>query len=684
MMEGNQMTYSSNGFKTFLRNERKSNGEAYSNNTVSQYVSAVNRAAHHAGFDLWSSQSEEVDNFVQKFEPGHEFEEFGAQGNNTVISALRLLKRYFASSNSYLLTWNPEKYHVGGNSGVELGNEQQWSCNSTKPQVGDRVYLMQVGVEPRGIIAAGIVTQESFEDKDWGDETKTRKYIKFKPVAVRNTPEAGQQILNQLNQLSQETGINYSWSPQSSGISIPNKISDKLASYWFIEDSLVEEISMTNNSTTQVSQPLNQILFGPPGTGKTFTTIERAVRAAEPNFSWANRDELKAKYQELIREGRIRFVTFHQSFSYEDFVEGLTAHTDDEKLVYEKRLGIFRQIVRDAKEHQNTEVKNPTNSFSDCWDAFLTEFEDHPEGVQISMKRSKFIITEVDGNTIRFDKNQGDSVNTLSVSTLEAIFNGERRFNGGLKPYYQSLISHLESLGEQLDKKAVKRQNYVLIIDEINRGNISRIFGELITLIEPSKRSGTTEALEVTLPLTGDRFSVPDNLYIIGTMNTADRSLAGLDLALRRRFDFIEMPPLPEELKGVSVDGINVEKMLDVINRRITALLDKDHCIGHAYFIHLKDRSDVALTDLAEIFKQKIIPLLQEYFFEDWQRIRWVLNDQSKASANAFIVKDDAINFDELFPGDVQLNSRDRWRLNESAFEQATSYKRIYEVGSAE
>lgn len=683
-MEADQMTYSSNGFKTFLRNERKPNGEPYSTNTVSQYASAVNRAAHHAGFDLWSSQSEEVDNFVQKFEPGHEFEEFGAQGNNTVISALRLLKRYFASSNSYLLTWNPEKYHVGGNSGVELGNEQQWSCNSTKPQVGDRVYLMQVGVEPRGIIAAGIVTQESFEDKDWGDETKTRKYIKFKPVAVRNIPEAGQQTLNQLNQLAQETGINFSWSPQSSGISIPNKISDKLASYWFDEDSLVEEISMTNNSTTKVSLPLNQILFGPPGTGKTFTTIEHAVRAAEPNFSWANRDELKAKYQELIRKGRIRFVTFHQSFSYEDFVEGLTAHTDNGNLVYEKRLGIFRQIVKAAKEYQVSEVKDAATSFDECWEAFLTELEDHNEGISIKTRRSNFTVTEVDANTIRFDKSQGQSVHTLSATTLEAVFNGDREIKGGLQPYYESLVRRLKEIGSKLNNKRVERQNYVLIIDEINRGNISRIFGELITLIEPSKRSGAAEALEVTLPLTGDRFSVPDNLYIIGTMNTADRSLAGLDLALRRRFDFIEMPPLPEELNGVSVDGIDVEKMLDVINRRITALLDKDHCIGHAYFIHLKDKSDVALSDLAQIFKQKIIPLLQEYFFEDWQRIRWVLNDQSKASANAFIVKDDAINFDELFPGDVQLNSRDRWRLNESAFEQATSYKQIYEVGSAE
>ena len=445
-----------------------------------------------------------------------------------------------------------------------------------------------------------------------------------------------------------------------------------------------EPTPINSSSFPQTNEPLNQILFGPPGTGKTFTTIERAVRAAEPNFSWTNRDELKEKYQELIRKGRIRFVTFHQSFSYEDFVEGLTAHTDNGNLVYEKRLGIFRQIVKAAKEYQVSEVKDAAMSFDECWEAFLTELEDHNEGISIKTRRSNFTVTEVDANTIRFDKSQGQSVHTLSATTLEAVFNGDREIKGGLQPYYESLVRRLKEIGSKLNNKKVERQNYVLIIDEINRGNISRIFGELITLIEPSKRSGAAEALEVTLPLTGDRFSVPDNLYIIGTMNTADRSLAGLDLALRRRFDFIEMPPLPEELKGVSVDGIDVEKMLDVINRRITALLDKDHCIGHAYFIHLKDKSDVALTDLAEIFKQKIIPLLQEYFFEDWQRIRWVLNDQSKASAQAFIVKDDAINFDDLFPGDVQLNARDRWRLNESAFEQAASYKQIYEVGSTE
>lgn len=457
--------------------------------------------------------------------------------------------------------------------------------------------------------------------------------------------------------------------------------------YQDLESKLKQkEIQESSQNTYQTlansSQPLNQILFGPPGTGKTYNTIERAVHAAEPEFTWNNRDELRAKYQDLIRHGRIRFVTFHQSFSYEDFVEGLTAHTDNGNLVYEKRLGIFRQIVKAAKEHRVSEVKDAATSFDECWEAFLSDLEDHPDGIDIKTRRSHFTVTEVDANTIRFDKSTGQSVHTLSATTLEAVFNGDREIKGGLQPYYESLVRRLKEIGKKLDNKKVERQNYVLIIDEINRGNISRIFGELITLIEPSKRSGAPEALEVTLPLTGDRFSVPDNLYIIGTMNTADRSLSGLDLALRRRFDFIEMPPLPNTLANVFVDGINIEKVLDVINRRITALLDKDHCIGHAYFIHLSENAGI--DALAEVFKQKIIPLLQEYFFEDWQRIRWVLNDQSKPNEHAFIVKDDGINFDELFPGDVQMNQRDRWRLNDKAFHSVDAYTQIYDIGSAE
>jgi len=171
---------------------------------------------------------------------------------------------------------------------------------------------------------------------------------------------------------------------------------------------------------------------------------------------------------------------------------------------------------------------------------------------------------------------------------------------------------------------------YVLIIDEINRGNTSRIFGELITLIEDTKRAGTDEAMAALLPYSQETFIVPDNLYIIGTMNTADRSLALIDTALRRRFDFIEMMPKPSLIIGddeqpLIIDGIEIQKMLETINNRIEALYDREHTIGHAFFMKLKD--DSTINHLASIFRNKILPLLEEYFFEDWKKITQVLGN---------------------------------------------------------
>jgi len=218
---------------------------------------------------------------------------------------------------------------------------------------------------------------------------------------------------------------------------------------------------------------------------------------------------------------------------------------------------------------------------------------------------------------------------------------------------------------------------HVLIIDEINRGNVSRIFGELITLIERSKRAGAAEALEVTLPYSKQTFSVPGNLYILGTMNTADRSLAGLDIALRRRFTFVEMPPKPELLDEVEVEGINIGALLRVMNQRIEVLLDRDHCLGHAYFMRLIDEPSLAL--LESIFRNQILPLLQEYFFEDWERIGWVLNDQRAQDTAPFVQRPQTEqNLAVLFGNDIagQLNDQ-RWQLNDSAFSSPDSYRNI-------
>lgn len=240
---------------------------------------------------------------------------------------------------------------------------------------------------------------------------------------------------------------------------------------------------------------------------------------------------------------------------------------------------------------------------------------------------------------------------------------------------YQSLLAALLEAKASSQPAATNPVNAkVLIIDEINRGNVSRIFGELITLIEPSKRAGGAEALTVQLPYSKKPFSVPDNIYLIGTMNTADRSLAGLDIALRRRFVFQEMPPRPELLDEVEVAGINIGELLRIINHRIEALLDRDHCLGHAYFMPLATNESHNLERLALIFRQQILPLLQEYFFEDWQRIQWVLNDHRKEASNCFLIQQDG-NANLLFGDDVNLRDQGRhWNINEEAFIRPEAY----------
>lgn len=241
---------------------------------------------------------------------------------------------------------------------------------------------------------------------------------------------------------------------------------------------------------------------------------------------------------------------------------------------------------------------------------------------------------------------------------------------------WADLLSYLERQGVVPSVPLVATQDegkpHVLIIDEINRGNVSRIFGELITLIETSKREGADEALSVDLPYSKKPFSVPSNVYIIGTMNTADRSLAGLDIALRRRFVFREMPPKPELLDGVFVGGVNLGQLLRVMNQRIEALLDRDHCLGHAYFMPLA--SDARPELLSLIFRNQILPLLQEYFFEDWQRIQWVLNDHRKPGLDCFVYEQ-AKGLQALFGDDVQVGAGSKtWCINEEAFDRIEAY----------
>lgn len=383
-------------------------------------------------------------------------------------------------------------------------------------------------------------------------------------------------------------------------------------------------IELINNSIPMKNTPLNQILYGAPGTGKTYTTKKLAIEIIDnQEYDENDRKTIVDRYDELVKSNQIHFTTFHQSISYEDFIEGIKPETNNNQVNYEVKDGIFKKISTLASDNNDSNVVLDFN-FEESFIKLKQEWEESENGeVEIKMKNSSFYITKIKDRNIEFRKASGGYGHELVNKTLKELAYNTRVMDSGLAVYYYPLITKLKSFNSQ--KKKIEHQKYVLIIDEINRGNVSSIFGELITLLEEDKRKGNKEEIEVVLPYSGDKFSVPNNLYIIGTMNTADRSVESLDTALRRRFSFVEMPSKPEKLVGITLDGaedIDLVQLLDKINQRIELLIDKDHQIGHSFFINLKN-----LDGLKTTFKNKIIPLLEEYFFGDFGKIGLVLGE---------------------------------------------------------
>ncbi|EKY3832184.1 AAA family ATPase, partial [Campylobacter coli] len=456
--------------------------------------------------------------------------------------------------------------------------------------------------------------------------------------------------------------------------------------------------SEMSNKKENKNLSLNQILYGPPGTGKTYHTIDKALEILCKNLESRDRDEKKAKFDEYVKDGQIVFTTFHQSYGYEEFVEGIKPMMNNEansqEIQYEIKDGIFKDICNRALENYensnlNTEELREKIKLREKVEKFLNRLLETNEPIS-KTKGGNFFINSFNNNTIEIyseDVERFDGIFKLSLSTFITLLKSNIEFNSAVEmfkkvfdrdyadrthTYYFNLVNKFKEYEKQAVLKTEDNKissnslnSYIIIIDEINRGNVSKIFGELITLIEPSKRIGESEELKVTLPYSGKKFGVPKNVYILGTMNTADRSITSLDTALRRRFEFVEMMPDPDLLKNVFIckdvenpnkdedylgDDAKTEGFAEIlqnilisINKRIEFLLDREKTIGHAFFMseavkfnkdnwckpdkYEEDWYVLSISKLKSIFQNKIIPLLQEYFYNDYALISAVLND---------------------------------------------------------
>ncbi|WP_345940865.1 AAA family ATPase [Granulicatella sp. zg-84] len=650
-----------------------------------------------------------------------------------------------STGRAWLLTWNPASWNWTNYKtwckDTKLGNKfvESWTCASKQPTVGDEIFLIKTGSKPRGILAHGYVVKGAYE-ADHYDPEKAEAGVKSNHIDTEYDWIQDYDTESMLMQDDLKTTLpDQQWSPMGSGIEIKSSVLPELKKMWleligkkaddvtywpsleeydpgitkekwtellndpdvtnkdslkmfkmilelggkstcanlaeiyggsagsynnwgrifgervhrktncplcvdggrqryytvpFVGRYVVEKgkrryswklrnelgealkgmdlshIDLTTEEESVIAYDKNMILYGPPGTGKTYSTAIYAVAICDQldldSVKAMDYDEVMIRYRELLDTGRVAFTTFHQSYGYEEFIEGIKPVLNfGDDIGYTIQDGVFKAFCKGVTMPESNEIDR-------------------------NAKVSKVVLES------------GDLVQNNKVSS---------------------------------------NKNYVFIIDEINRGNISKIFGELITLIEDTKREGMDEQAAAVLSYSGDLFSVPSNVYILGTMNTADRSIALMDTALRRRFQFVEMMPDANVLRDISadkVDDLDVVEMLEKINERITFLYDREHTIGHAFFTKLA--KDPTIETLRAIFENSVIPLLQEYFYEDYQKIQLVLGDNGKTDPSTKFILDEEVKVKSIFKGNaddvVDLPDK-KYTINSEAFDNLESYKQI-------
>lgn len=432
------------------------------------------------------------------------------------------------------------------------------------------------------------------------------------------------------------------------------KMEERFEKYKIIEeltDELEEEDFVMVDSEIDYNFPLNQILYGPPGTGKTYNTVSKAISIANPEFNLnQEREFIKAEYDRLIEAGQIVFSTFHQSMSYEDFIEGIKPQIEEDSdgnktIIYEVKNGLFKLISEKAQQKRlKQETINHQFDFDDAWDSIIYDANvglENNSPLKLSIQTPNLglkIVDVTEKGNLKLKPIYSEEAKEYIVSysrtkvlqnafpDLSVIKNIDKEFRaiigGSNSTAYWAVINYLNNKINS-ERKSANQEialpplPHVLIIDEINRGNVSQIFGELITLIEEGKRIGNPEELQIILPYSKEKFGVPSNLFIIGTMNTADRSVEALDTALRRRFSFVEMMPDVSVVEKENFDeNYPRAEVMQKINDRIELLLDRNYTLGHSYFLK---------EDFKASFKNEIIPLLQEFFYSDFGKIGLIL-----------------------------------------------------------
>ena len=483
----------------------------------------------------------------------------------------------------------------------------------------------------------------------------------------------------------------------------------------------LEMMPTTNNEIQkrQINFSLNQILYGPPGTGKTYK-LSKIMGKFTQELNVKSSDDTDALYEMLkienytwfqvaaailydaaisnINGGWVKLnndIVNHTLFKLKSIKSNskkpnqtistvLLSHTKmDCKYVNIKRKDPPFIFEKNEKSEWCVDTKILNDECPEAIDLYekYKEIKDKKVGTSYTKENFKFITFHqsygyeefVEGIKPVFDSENEDGDITYEIS--KGIFY-QCCENALLLSDYKGKLRDFCDLPKDERQKFFNENTpkYAIFIDEINRGNISKIFGELITLIEPSKRLGADDEIMVELPYSKEKFGVPSNLYIIGTMNTADRSIALMDTALRRRFEFVEMMPEYDTLNQTIIEGINVGEMLKTINERIEYLYDRDHTIGHAYFINVSD-----LKTLANVFKNKILPLLQEYFYDDWEKIRLVLGDSQKDENLQLVKIKRNMAAERLFKGKIDyIDDKILYEINSEAFNNPQSYIEIY------